>query len=185
MSRTLEGLDIRAAVPAEVDRLEALIRDSVLGLSGAEYSPEQLASALRHLFGVDTRLIDDETYFVVEDRRRPVACGGWSRRRTLFGGDRYADRSDDRLDPETEAACIRAFFVHPDWARRGVGRMLLRECEKAARASGFRRLELMATLTGIAFYEREGFAVLDRQEILLPDGVRFPLARMAQDLGGR
>lgn len=169
-------------MPADVEVLEALIRDSVVGLSSGDYSPEQLASALRHVFGIDTRLIEDGTYFVVEEQRRAIACGGWSRRRTLFGGDRYADRSDDRLDPETEAARIRAFFVHPDHARRGVGRMLLRECERAARASGFRRLELMATLTGIGFYEREGFTLHERHELELPDGVRFPLARMTRAL---
>jgi GNAT superfamily N-acetyltransferase len=185
LAGALPDLQIRAALAADVEVLEALIRDSVLGLSGGDYSPAQLASALRHVFGIDTRLIDDGTYFVVEDQGRPVACGGWSRRRTLFGGDRYADRSDDRLDPETEAARIRAFFVHPDWARKGVGRMLLRECERAAGARGFRRLELMATLTGIAFYEREGFTLLERHELELPDGVRFPLARMARDVGGR
>ena len=178
-----EDLRIRLAVPADAGVLRALIADSVLGLGGADYSPTQLASALTHLFGLDTRLIEDGTYYVVEERGRPVACGGWSRRRTLFGGDQYADRSDDRLDPATEPARIRAFFVHPDWARRGVGRLLLAECERAARASGFRRLELMATLTGLPFYEREGFRVLERQELELPDGVRFSLARMTRDLG--
>lgn len=181
----MPDLRIRAALPSDVESLEALIRESVLGLSGGDYSPEQLESALRHVFGIDTRLIEDGTYFVVETRGLPVACGGWSRRRTLFGGDRYADRSDDRLDPATEAARIRAFFVHPDWARKGVGRMLLEECKRAAAASGFHRLELMATLTGIAFYEREGFSLLERHDLELADGVRFPLARMARDLGGR
>jgi GNAT superfamily N-acetyltransferase len=177
-----EGLRIRPAVAADTEALGSLIRRSVLGLAGVDYSPEQLASALRHLFGVDTRLIEDGTYYVVESGDRPVACGGWSRRRTLFGGDQYSHRPDDRLDPKTEAARIRAFFVHPDWARRGVARSLLRECERAARAEGFRRLELMATLTGLPFYEREGFAVLERQDLELPDGVRFPLARMSRDL---
>jgi len=185
LSEGLPGLAIRAALPADVEVLEALIRDSVLGLSGGDYSPEQLASALRHVFGIDTRLIDDGTYFVVEARSRPVACGGWSRRRTLFGGDRYADRSDDRLDPETEPARIRAFFVHPDWARKGVGRLLLQECERAAAANGFRRLELMATLTGIAFYQRAGFSLRERHDLELPDGVRFPLARMTRSLDER
>jgi GNAT superfamily N-acetyltransferase len=178
-------LRIRPAVPADAGLLGPLIRESVLRLGSADYSPDQLTSALRHMFGLDSRLIEDGTYYVVEALGRPVACGGWSRRRTLFGGDQYSERADDRLDPETDAARIRAFFVHPDWARRGVGRLLLRECEKAARAGGFRRLELAATLTGIALYEREGFAILDRQEIVFPDGVRFPLARMARDLGGR
>jgi GNAT superfamily N-acetyltransferase len=179
-----EELCIRRAVPADTEILETLIRESVLGLASADYSPDQIASALRHMFGLDSRLIEDGTYYVVEARGRPVACGGWSRRRTLFGGDQYSGRADDRLDPETEAARIRAFFVHPDWARRGVGRMLLRECEKAAGAGGFRRLELAATRTGIALYEREGFTILDRQEIVFPDGVRFSLAHMARDLGG-
>ncbi len=151
-------------------------------MSGADYSAEQLASALRHLFGVDTRLIEDRTYYVVEAGGRIAACGGWSRRRTLFGGDQYSDRSDDRLDPETEAARIRAFFVHPDFARRGIARLLLQECERAARAERFRRLELMATLTGIPFYEREGFLALERTDVTLPDGVGFPLARMSRDL---
>ena len=178
----MEELRIRTAVPADAGVLGELIRESVLGLGPAKYSPEQLSSALEHLFGLDSRLVEDGTYLVVEAEGRPIACGGWSRRRTLFGGDQYAQRADDRLDPETEAARIRAFFVHPDWARRGVGRLLLRECERGARAAGFRRLELMATLTGIAFYEREGFTVLERQEVELPDGVRFPLARMTRDL---
>jgi GNAT superfamily N-acetyltransferase len=177
-----EEFRIRPAVAADAGDLGALIRESVLGLSGADYSPEQLASALQHLFGVDTRLIKDGTYYVVESGERPVACGGWSRRRTLFGGDQYSRRSDDRLDPKTEAARIRAFFVHPDWARRGVARLLLRECERAARESGFRRLELMATLTGLPFYERAGFVVLEREDLKLPDGVPFPLARMSRDL---
>ncbi len=178
---TSQGLHPRAAVPEDAEVLAVLIRDSVLGLGSADYSPQQLASALTHLFGVDTRLIEDGTYYVVEAEGRPVACGGWSRRRTLFGGDQYSSRSDDRLDPTTEAARIRAFFVHPDWARRGIARLLLEQCERAARAGGFRRLELMATLTGLPFYEREGFRVLERQDLELPDGVRFPLVRMTRD----
>jgi GNAT superfamily N-acetyltransferase len=169
-------------VAADIESLRPLIRQSVLGLSGADYSPEQLESALRHLFGVDTRLIEDGTYYVVEAEDRTVACGGWSRRRTLFGGDQYSNRSDDRLDPGTEAARIRAFFVHPDWARRGIGRWILQECERTARAEGFRRLELMATLPGIPFYERDGFTILERTEVQLPDGVSLPLARMSRDL---
>ncbi len=176
-------LRLRAAVLEDVEVLAALLRASVLELGSADYSREQLASALTHLFGVDTRLIEDGTYYVVEAERKPVACGGWSRRRTLFGGDQYADRSDDRLDPKTEAARIRAFFVHPDWARRGLARRLLEECERAARAAGFRRLELMATLTGLPLYERHGFRVLEESVVELPDGVRFPLARMTRDLG--
>jgi GNAT superfamily N-acetyltransferase len=177
-----EPLRIRLAVPADVGALSALIRESVLGLSGSDYSPEQLESALRHLFGVDTRLIEDGTFYVVEAEGRVVACGGWSRRRTLFGGDQYAARSDDGLDPAAEPARIRAFFVHPGFARRGIGRRLMEECERAARAHGFRGLELMATLTGIPLYERSGFRILERLDLELPDGVKFPLARMSLDL---
>ncbi len=180
---TSPGLRIRAAVPEDAEVLAVLIRDSALRLGRADYSPEQLASALSHLFGVDSRLIEDGTYYVIEAGGQPVACGGWSRRRTLFGGDQYSGRSDDRLDPRTEAARIRAFFVHPAWARRGLARLLLEHCERAARAGGFRRLELMATLTGIPLYEHEGFRIVERQELELPDGVRFPLARMTRDLG--
>jgi GNAT superfamily N-acetyltransferase len=174
------GLAIRAAVDTDVERLGRLIRESVLGLGSSDYSVAQLTSALEHLFGVDTSLIDDGTYFVVEEagRREPVACGGWSRRRTLFGGDQYAGRSDDRLDPAREAARIRAFFVRPEAARRGIGSMLLEACERAARENGFLRMELMATLTGIPLYERARFRALERVELDLPDGVRFPLVRM-------
>jgi GNAT superfamily N-acetyltransferase len=179
-----EEFTIRGAVPADVEALRELIRESVVGLGGRDYSVEQLASALTHLFGVDTRLIDDGTYFVVEQpgRSAPVGCGGWSRRRTLFGGDQYGDRSDDRLDPATEAARIRAFFVHPDSARRGIGARLIEACERAARAEGFRRMELMATLTGLPLYERGGFAAKEPVELVFPDGVRFPLVRMERPL---
>ena len=182
MPVTPAALRLRAAVLDDVERLSALIRESVLGLSGGDYSSAQLSSALEHLFGVDTRLIEDGTYFVVESEGSLAGCGGWSRRRTLFGGDQYSDRSDDRVDPRKEPARIRAFFVHPEWARRGVATLLLTQCERAARAEGFRRLELMATLTGIPFYAREGFSVVEPTDVELPGGVRFPLARMVRDL---
>jgi GNAT superfamily N-acetyltransferase len=165
-----------------VGEIRRLIGESVRGLGSADYSPEQVESSLAHLFGVDTRLIEDGTYFVVESAARIVAAGGWSRRRTLFGGDQYATRSDDGLDPATEAARIRAFYVSPQFARRGLGTMLMKACERAARAAGFRKLELMATLTGIPLYERAGFRVVEPTEITLPDGVRFPLSRMVREL---
>jgi GNAT superfamily N-acetyltransferase len=175
-------LSLRVAALSEVEHLNGLVRRSVLGLSWRDYSPEQLESSLQHLFGIDTRLIEDGTYYVVEEDGRCVACGGWSRRRTLFGGDQYTGRSDDRLDPRTEAARIRAFFVHPDWARRGIATRLLEECTRAARAAGFRRLELMSTLPGKPFYLREGFRALESVDLELPDGVLFPLIRMTRDL---
>jgi GNAT superfamily N-acetyltransferase len=179
----MSGLTLRSAVLADVEVLNVLVRESVLGLSHKDYSQTQLESALRHLFGIDTGLIEDGTYYVVEERGRPIACGGWSKRRTLFGGDQYATRSDDRLDPRTEAARIRAFFVHPNAARRGVGSMVLDECVRAARAGGFRRLELMSTLPGKPFYARRGFQALEDVDLELPDGIVFPLTRMTRDLG--
>jgi GNAT superfamily N-acetyltransferase len=177
------NLNLRAAVLSDTEALSTLVRESVLGLSLGDYSSDQLESALRHLFGIDTRLIEDGTYYVVEESGRPIACGGWSKRRTLFGGDQYVDRSDDCLDPRTEAARIRAFFVHPNAARRGVASMLLDECVRAARAEGFRRLELMSTLPGKPFYSHRGFQTLEDVDLELPDGVFFPLTRMTRDLG--
>ena len=175
---------LRPAALADVGPLNVLIRESVLGLSSKDYSREQLESALRHLFGIDTRLIEDQTYYVVEEEGQPIACGGWSRRRTLFGGDQYANRSDNRLDPASEAARIRAFFVHPGWARHGIATRLLEECARAARADGFRSLELMSTLPGRPFYARHGFRALEPVDLKLPDGVLFPLVRMSRDLAG-
>ena len=173
---------LRTARLSEVDALNDLVRESVLGLSLADYSPEQLESSMRHLFGIDTNLIEDGTYYVIEEDGRAIACGGWSRRRTLFGGDQYADRSDDRLDPATEAARIRAFFVHPSQARRGLASLILEECARAAAAAGFRRLELMSTLPGEPFYARRGFRVLERVTLTLRDGIPFPLIRMECNL---
>lgn len=173
---------IRLATRTDIPILEEVLRASVLGLGSADYTREQLESALAHMYGVDTRLIDDGTYFAVEEDGAILACGGWSRRRTLFGGDRYADRSDERLDPSTESARIRAFFVRPEAARRGIGRMLMDACERAARSEGFRSMELMATLTGVALYERGGFRPVEPTSIELPDGVKFPLVRMTKTL---
>jgi GNAT superfamily N-acetyltransferase len=178
----MSGPRLRLAALSDVEPLERVIEASVYGLGASTYTREQLESAMVHVFGVDTRLIEDGTYYAVEVEAGLVACGGWSRRRTLFGGDRYAVRSDERLDPAREAARIRAFFVHPAAARRGIGRMILDECERAARMEGFRRLELMATLSGIPLYERGGFRRAEETELEFPDGVRFPLVRMEKFL---
>lgn len=183
----MTSLVIRPARIEEVPVLTELIRASVEGLASSDYSPGQIASALTHLFGVDTRLIEDGTYYAVDsagggEGERIVACGGWSRRRPLFGGDQYSDRSDDRLDPATEAARIRAFFVRPEAARRGIGSRILEECERAARSEGFCRLELMATLTGVPLYERCGFRAMEPVDLPLPGGVSFPLLRMSRPI---
>jgi GNAT superfamily N-acetyltransferase len=148
---------LRKATPADIPELEALIARSARGLSTGDYRPAQIEGALRGAFGVDTQLLADETYFVVEDAGRIVACGGWSFRATLFGGDARAGRDASALDPALQAAKIRAFFIDPDFARRGIGSLLLAHCEQAARARGFTRAELMATLPGVKLYAARGY----------------------------
>lgn len=151
---------------------------------GDDYSSAQLESALRHVFGVDAELLQDGTYFLIEEGGVPVAAGGWSRRRTLFGGDAsVAGRvAGPHLDPATDPARIRAFFVDPAHARKGLGHALFVACHDAARAHGFTRLELAATLTGVRLYEREGFQARERIEIDFPDGLRFPVLRMVRPI---
>lgn len=169
---------LRAATAADVPALSALIDASVRGLSAAHYTPAQIESALRHVFGVDTQLVRDGTYYLVEADGSPVACGGWSRRRTLYGGDQHKSVDDPPLDPSTEPARIRAFFVHPAWARRGLGRLLFGACHAAARDAGFRALELMATLPGQPLYATLGFTAIEPVAETMPDGVQLPLVRM-------
>jgi len=137
--------------------LEALIARSARGLSRADYSAAEIEALIAHIFGVDSEVVADGTYFVAEIDGHRAGCGGWSRRRTLFGGDRFAARENGLLDPERDAARIRAFFVDPAFARRGVGAAILAACEEAATAAGFREMALMATLPGIPFYEAAGF----------------------------
>ena len=173
----------RAATPDDLPALLALIGESVRGLSVGYYTPAQIESALVHVFGPDTQLIADRTYYVVEHDERLVAAGGWSRRRTLFGGDQMKETEDPLLDPASEPARIRAFFVHPAWARRGLGRLLFAECLAAARAAGFRRLELAATLPGVPLYTSLGFAVSERFTVAMPGGLELPLARMTYHIG--
>lgn len=152
-----ERLEIRGATLDDVAAIESLIARSALELSAGDYTREQVEAALRGAFGVDTQLLRDGTYFVVHCGDELVGCGGWSYRRTLFGSDARADRDPQPLDPRTDAAKIRAFFVHPGHARRGIGSALLERCESEARARGFRRLELMATLPGVRLYRARGY----------------------------
>jgi N-acetylglutamate synthase-like GNAT family acetyltransferase len=179
-------LTVRQAVLADVPALQALIRASVLGLQAADYTSEQLRLALERVFGVDTQLIEDGTYFVAEtevDGEPAIAgCGGWSKRKTLFGSDHCAGREDVLLDPKNDAAKIRAFFVHPDWARRGVGSRILEHCEAAAAAAGFRRLEMGATLTGVPLYLARGYAEGERRQVPLVPGLFLPIVHMEKHL---
>lgn len=167
---------------SDVDAMEALIARSGVELSAGFYSEQQAAAVTRHVFGVDSQLIADQTYFVIEQDAAIVACGGWSRRRTLFGGDRAKNGPDALLDPATEAARIRAFFVAPHMARRGLGRQLMRHCSLQAAMAGFHTLELAATLPGVPLYLTSGFEVVERIGLTLPGDISLPLVRMRKSI---
>ncbi|HEU4994100.1 MAG TPA: GNAT family N-acetyltransferase [Gemmatimonadaceae bacterium] len=168
----------RVATPDDVAALRRLIDVSARGLSTGFYSPEQIEAAVTHVFGVDTQLIADGTYFVIDAPEGPAAAGGWSARRTLYGGDQMKGTSDPLLDPSAEAARIRAFFVHPRWARQGLAKRLYAACAQAARQAGFAQFELMATRPGEPFYAALGFEIVERVHVTLPGNVTVPFARM-------
>ena len=170
---------LRPAGPADVPALRDLIARSARALSAGYYSNAQIEGALQGAFGVDTALIEDGTYFaVVTDGDEIVACGGWGRRRTLFGSSSRPERDESLLDPRTEAARIRAFFVDPAHARHGLGRMLLEHSESEARRAGFVTMELMATLPGIPFYERCGYVRGAALDYPVPGGAQLPMVAM-------
>ena len=171
-------MELRTATPSDISALRELIELSGRALSAGYYSPEQADAITRHVFGVDSQLIDDQTYFVIDGVSRIVACGGWSRRRTLFGGDQAKTGPDPLLDPMTEPARIRAFFVHPSMARRGLGRQLMSACIDASKQAGFSSLELVATLPGEPLYVASGFVVLERFSLDLPGPIQVPVSRM-------
>jgi GNAT superfamily N-acetyltransferase len=173
---------MRPAVLADVGAITALIERSVRGLQANDYRPDQIEAALGSVFGVDRQLIRDGVYYVAEEDGALLACGGWSYRRTLFGSDAADGRADDELVPGREAARIRAVFVAPEHARRGLGSRLLSRCEAEARARGFDRLELGATLTGEPMYARRGFRPVERIDARLPDGLTLPIVRMEKRL---
>jgi len=194
MPISVDTLRYRLATAADIPRLHALIDRSVRELQVHDYTPVQIDGALKTYLSLDTQLIDDQTYFVVEDPEADpdaplVASGGWSRRKTLCGGDTSfhagihgcgnpAERDSGLLDPATEAAKIRAFYVHPAWARRGIGSRILELCENAARAAGFTRFEMGATLTGVPLYARHGYVEIEHLSLPLADGESLPIIRM-------
>lgn len=173
---------IRHAHANDKDALNALIRKSGIGLAAGFYTPIQAEAITREVFGVDSALIADGTYFAIEDAGRIVACGGWSRLATDFGGDQAKSGSDRPLDPATEPARIRAFFVDPDMARQGLGAMLLDHCTRAAAKAGFKALELVSTMPGEPLYLRFGFTPLERIELPLSGGVVVALTRMRKEI---
>lgn len=175
-------MELRLATSDDVPALQLLIAHSARGLSAGFYTPTQVEALVAHVFGVDTQLIHDRTYYVIDGPAGPIAAGGWSGRRTLYGGDQAKGAADPRLDPATEPARLRAFFVHPEWARRGLARQLYTACARAACQANFRRLELMATAPGEPLYTALGFTVLERLVVQLPGNVEVPLARMARSL---
>jgi GNAT superfamily N-acetyltransferase len=171
---------LRLAVSADADAIETLMRASIREIFPAFYDERQTASAVVHVGHLDRMLVDDRTYFVVDEDGEVVACGGWSRRDRLYAGSGDAPDDARLLDPVSEPARIRAMFVRGDRTRRGLGTRILDACEEAARAEGFRTLSLMATLPGILLYERFGFRIDERTTITTPDGVTLECAAMSR-----
>src|SRR5258708_11646818 len=190
---TQANIHLRRAVPEDVPALRELIDKSVRGLQTEDYTTAQIEVALQPVFGVDSQLIADGTYIVAEAERNAipraeaarkpsgliiVGCGGWSKRKTLYGSDRWTGREDALLDALRDAAKIRAFFIHPDWARRGVGSMILQACENAASSAGFTRYEMGATLTGAKLFGAKGYVAVKPISIPLLNGESLPVLHM-------
>jgi len=171
---------MRPAREEDAPAIERLIRVSARVLQSSHYSKAQINGAIGSVFGVDHQLILDRTYFVAEHKGQIVGCGGWSKRTALFGGDAIKAGADIELDPRHDSARIRAFFVHPDWARCGIGRAILERCEKVIRLAGFRSVELVATLTGEPFYEAHNYSQRERFEVSLANGLTLPVVRMVK-----
>ncbi|WP_340645765.1 GNAT family N-acetyltransferase [Phenylobacterium sp.] len=174
-------LTVRPAVPADIETLRALMEQAIR-IHLAAYLPPEGVAASFEIMGLDTQLIEDGTYFVVEAGGRIAGCGGWSRRATLFGGDHSAGRDSGLVDPATEPARIRAMYTHPDFARRGVGKLILDTCEAAAAAEGFGRCEMAATLSGEPLYRATGYRTLEHFEAETSTGFKVPLIRMGKTL---
>ena len=173
---------LRPATALDIPALQKLIDASARALSIGYYSDAQIEAATVHVFGVDSQLIRDGTYFVIEEGGVLVAAGGWSGRRTLYGGDQAKGREDPPLDPATEAARIRAFFVHPQWTRRGLARRIYEACAAAAWESGFRRFELMSTKPGEPLYTALGFAPIEKVVETLPGGITIDFTWMSRPI---
>jgi GNAT superfamily N-acetyltransferase len=180
-SNRSEG-DLRLATPDDVPAIDGLMKASTRDLFPAFYTERQTASSIEHIAHIDTMLVEDGTYFVVDVAGEIVACGGWSRRDKLFSGTTEQEGRSRILDPASEPARVRAMFVRSDWTRRGLGTRILEACEAAAKAEGFRRLTLWATLPGFMLYERYGFEALRRDSITLPDGVTIECVEMEKPI---
>jgi GNAT superfamily N-acetyltransferase len=176
---------LRLAWEDDIPAIEKLIPLSVRSLQAAYYSPAQMEAALGPVFDVDRQLILDGTYFAADLQGRIIGCGGWSKRRSLFGGSKGRKADEGQLDPVSDPARIRAFFVHPDFARQGIGRAILRACEEAIITAGFQKAELVATLAGEPLYAACGYLVVERYEIVMTGGLGMPVVRMSKQLRKR
>ena len=179
----MTSIFIRAATVDDVPGLRELIERSVRELQAGWYTPEQIEAAVQSVFGVDMQLIDDGTYYAAEIGGKLAGCGGWSKRGTLYGASHFDhSRQDTLLDPARDPARIRAFFTHPAFARKGIGRALLLRCEEEARQAGFRSMEMAATLPGVPLYEAHGYQAFDVFDVPLPGGQSIQVRRMAKQI---
>jgi GNAT superfamily N-acetyltransferase len=179
----LLSVRIRPATTSDVPVLTDLIASSVKVLQAGDYTTKQIEGALGSVLGLDTQLIADGTYLLAETGAGVIAaCGGWSKRKTLFGSDNGPNRENSFLDPQTDAARIRAIFVHPDYARQGLGSLILKACEDAATSAGFRKFEMGSTLTGIPLYKLKGYVEIEMVQVPLHNGEHLPVLRMAKSL---
>jgi GNAT superfamily N-acetyltransferase len=168
--------------PEDISTLENLIPESVRTLQANYYTPAQIEGALGTVFGIDTQLIQDQTYFIAESASQIIDCGGWSKRKTLYGGDKGKTLEEEQLlNPTLDPAKIRAFFIHPAWARQGIGSQIMRQCETAALDAGFKTIEIIATLAGEPLYRKFGYCTLQQFEISLPNKSALPVVRMFKD----
>ena len=179
------NVSLRKATPADIPRMREIIEASVRGLQAADYSPAQIDGALKSVYGVDSQLIADRTYLpprppTTRRASLPAAVGASARRFTAAISS--PRREDSLLDPCHDAAKIRAFFVHPDWARQGIGSRILEACESAAVAAGFSRMEMGATLSGVAFYRARGYIEAESQAVAIGNGEALPIVRMTKTI---
>lgn len=181
MTDACSPLRLRLARPDDMPALTALM-DRAIGELLQDFLPPEGVAASYEIMGLDTQLIADGTYFVVEDGSEIAGCGGWSRRATLFGGDHSAGRDAALLDPKVDAARVRAMYTHPDHTRKGVGRIILDACEAAARAEGFARVEMAATMGGVPLYRACGYHDIAPFEAETSSGYCVPLIRMGKAL---
>lgn len=174
---------LRVATGADLEAIRVLIDASVRGLQSGDYSPGQIAASLKTVFTTDSQLVADGTYFVaVAEDGALAGCGGWSKRKTLYGGDHQVERIEpELLNPATDAAKVRAIFVHPRFARMGLGSLILQAAEQAAIEAGFRRFEMGSTLTGVPLYSRKGYREVDRVRVPVGDGEEIEVVRMVKD----